>query len=208
MAVNWALGLQQGPNAGEQFAGAFHQGQERARQNKGRAAMAALARDPTNKGALAALAEADPETAMRLQQQLHERSMKDLEQFQGTIKTAAEMLRNLKTRNPQLPDAEAYSVVRQSLIRMGAPGADHAPEQFDQGYFNGILSLADPEKGQQSRFVPVPQGGSVLEVAPDGSDKWRVMPNGPPPADLTDDDIMRLEGGQSQPGSGGFLGPY
>jgi ATP/maltotriose-dependent transcriptional regulator MalT len=63
-----SLMVQQGPNPGERFAQAFQQGQQTARQNKARAAMAALVKDPTNANALAALAEVDPSSAMEFRQ--------------------------------------------------------------------------------------------------------------------------------------------
>jgi hypothetical protein len=214
MAVNWTLGLQQGPNAGEQFAGAFQQGQERAKQNKGRAALAALVRDPNNQGALAALAEVDPQSAMQFREQQQKQAMAGLEQHREAIKIGAAIIRQVNPRDQAGWD-QALNATRQYGIDPAALGV---PPQFQPEYAQQIVSLADaldPQRAQQPRLVPFTQGGGVLQVNPDGTRNVLIQPNeGNAPAGglvaqpLTDEDIMRLEGGQSGAPAGGFLGPY
>jgi hypothetical protein len=213
MAVNWAIGLQQGPNAGEQFAGAFQQGQERAKQNKARAAAAALVRDPNNQGALAALAEVDPQSAMQFQEQQQKQALAGLEQHRDNILKGAQLIRQVQPK-----DQASWDQVRSLATQMGIDVSE-VPPQFDPQYANGLVSIADafePQKGQNPQLVPIPQGGGVARWNPQTQQvEVMVQPNdvgapaGAPVAQpLTDEDIMRLEGGQSGSPAGGFLGPY
>ena len=209
------------PNPGDRFAQGFQQGQERAKQNKLKAAMAALARDPNNQKAFEVLSEVAPEQAMQIQQQRQQQSMKALEGFQGTIKQAAEMAQNLKQQNPNMPDEQVYANVRRTLIGLRMPGAEQAPEQFDPQYFQGILSLANPQKPDNgpSSYQEFqlsqkdPAYAKHLEdrrgplIANNGDGTFTVIPRAavqgggavppPPPG-------FELDGGPTPPASGNF----
>jgi hypothetical protein len=203
MAVNWALGLQQGPNAGEAFAQAFQQGQQTQRQNVARNALAVLAQDPNNQQALGALAKADPETAMQWRAQQAQLVKEQLAQHQDNILKGAEIIRQFAPK-----DQASYS---QALAAAQAAGIDisQVPQQFNQSYVDGVLKLADALKPQaESDIVNVPYqaGGGVLQVnKKTGEIRPLVVPNpgtqqaGAPVAGqpLTDADILRMRGGQA-----------
>lgn len=195
MAVNWGLGIQQGPGPGEAFANAFQKGQEVARQNKARAAMGALARDPNNQAALAALAEIDPQAAMQIQQRQHEQAMAGLEQHRDAIQVGAKIIRQINPQNP-----EGWNQALGALKQMGYdPAQLGVPMDYNPQYVQGIVGLADaldPRKGEGMRYVPLQQGGSVAAIDPTtGQARMVVMSNdgshpvgspvqagGPPPA--------------------------
>jgi hypothetical protein len=150
MAVNWALGLQQGPNAGEQFAQSFQQGQERARQNKARAAAAALVRDPNNQGALQALAEIDPQSAMQFREQQQKQALAGLEQHRDNILKGAQLIRQVQPK-----DQASWDQVRALATQMGIDVSE-VPPQFDPQYANGLVSIADA-------FEPQKSGGPAMQ---------------------------------------------
>jgi hypothetical protein len=200
MAVNWALGLQDG-NAGDAFAGAFKQGQADNRANMARSAMAALVANPKNVRALQALASVDPQAAQQFQQQQQQAALAGLEQHRENIVKGAQIFRQF-----QVKDEPSYQQARQAAAQMGIDLSE-VPPTYNQQYVEGVVKLADtfaPQPGAQGKDIPVQQGGSVLHVNPDGTSRWTVMPAGDAPQPLTDDQIRAMEGGQSPQGSGGF----
>lgn len=112
-------------------------------------ALRQYATNPNDPNAVNALAQVDPRLAIQVRQQQQTAQAQGAEQFQSTIKTAAEMIRNLKGQNPQMPDEQVYATVRQTLIANRAPGADQSPAQFDPQYYQGLLAMAAP-KGQET----------------------------------------------------------
>lgn len=178
MAVNWALGLQQGPNPGDRFAQAFQQGQETSRQNKARAAMGALAKDPANQAALAALAEADPETAMKFQHQQIEQHKALLTQHQDSIVKGAQIIRQF---NPK--DQQSYTAALAAAQAMGVD-ISQVPQQYNPQYVDGILKAADalkPESGDNMKFLtPQPGGGAYGYDPRTGQITTLIQPNDNP----------------------------
>lgn len=207
MSGEWARLINNGPNAGDHFAAAFKEGMRTREQNMAKAAYAALIKDPNNDKALEALGRVNPEVAGQFMQQRREQAMKATEQFQGTIKTAAQMAQRMKAANPQMPDDQVYMQVRSGLIQMRMPGAEQAPAVYDKQYFDNVLALADPEKGPgSSEVVVTPQAGAPAFIynKATGVSKQIVFPEGQAPKPLTDAEIQAMEGGQSQPEAGGF----
>jgi hypothetical protein len=173
MAVNWALGLQQG-NAGDAFSQAFQQGQQTNRQNTARSAMAALVADPNNQRALQALAQADPQAAQQFQQQHAQQAMAALEHHRDNIIKGAQIIRQV---NPK--DQASYTQALQ-LAQQAGIDLSEVPQQFDPQYVAGVSKLADtfaPQTGQQPHFIPFQQGGGVVKVNPDGTSSMVVLPN-------------------------------
>jgi hypothetical protein len=157
MAVDWALGLQQG-NAGDAFSQAFQQGQQTQRQNIARQAMAALVQDPNNPKALAALAQVDPQTAMEFRKQQIENTKAQLAQHQDSIVKGAEIIRQF---NPK--DQQSYT---QALMAAQQAGIDisQVPQEYNPQYVDGVVKLADalkPQAGDGIHFItPQPGGGA------------------------------------------------
>lgn len=214
MAVNWALGLPQ-VNPGEQFATAFKQGQESARANKARAALGALAKDPTNQAALQALAESDPETALKFQQQQIEQHKALLAQHQDGIVKGAQIIRQF---NPK--DQPTYT---RALMAAQAMGVDisQVPQQYDPQYVDGILKAADalkPEAGDNMKFLtPQPGGGAYGYDPRTGQITTLIQPNDNPA--LAGQPVQGMPavgsvvadpriGGPTPQASGGFPRPY
>lgn len=119
MAVNWALGLQ-GGNAGEAFTKSFQQGQEIGRQNRARAAMSALVKDPSNLGAMSALADADPATAMKFREQQAEIAKT---QHGEWVKMAAHAAKMADT-------PEKWDMAVDQFVQMGHKDAGRLKGQF------------------------------------------------------------------------------
>lgn len=140
MSVNWGI-LANAPDPGAAFLAGMDKGREERAAAEKRKALAAYGMGQP--GALNALMQADPELGIQLRGQEQKRAGDEREAFAGTTQQAAAMINQMKSRNPQMPDEQIYSTVRGTLIRMGAPGADRAPEQFDPQYYQGILSMAD-----------------------------------------------------------------
>lgn len=213
--VNWALGLQQGPGPGEAFTQAFEKGMQRKRELQTDDALRALVANPNDPNAVKNIARHDPRMAIQVQERQRISGAQALEQYQGGIKTAAEVIQRVKAANPQMPDDQVYSIARTTLLQMRVPGAEKSPEQYDKQYFDGLLYLADPEKQNQGQIVPFTPGGGVARLNPQtGQVEIVVMPNdgsgspGAPvqaPPVLTDQQIMELEqGGPTPQASAGF----
>lgn len=190
MAVNWALGLEQG-NAGDAFAQSFKQGQVDNRANMARSALARLVQAPNDAQALAALAKVDPESAMKFRQQQLEYSKAQLAQHQDSILKGAEILRQFQPK-----DQASYS---QALAAAQQAGIDvsQVPQQYNPEYVQGVIHIADALKPQtESDVVNIPyqQGGGVLQynkrtdqtrqlIVPtdDPSKTGQPVASGPPP---------------------------
>lgn len=94
--VNWALGAP--VDVAGMVAQGFEQGQKRRRENKIRAAMAELARNPDNPKAFEMLAAEAPEQAMQIRQQRIEQAKASLGQYREGIDAGAKIIREV---NPQ-----------------------------------------------------------------------------------------------------------
>lgn len=153
--VNYGL-LASIPNAGQAFSDAFTKGQETGRQNKARAALAALAKNPSNTAALSALAEADPATAMEWRKNQLEVVKQSLAEHQDNILKGAEIIRQFQPK-----DQQSYTA---ALVAAQHAGIDvsQAPQQFDPAYVDGIVKLADAFKpqGDGNQVVVTPQPGA------------------------------------------------
>jgi hypothetical protein len=173
--VNWALGLQQGGNAGDAFSQAFQQGQVTQRDNMKRSAMAALAQDPTNQRALAALAQADPQTAMEFRKNQIEVTKQQLAQHQDSILKGAEIIRQV---NPK--DQQSYSQALQ-LAQQAGVDISQVPQQYSQEYVDGIVHLADalkPQTADNAHFItPQPGGGAYMYDPRTGGVQTIIQPN-------------------------------
>jgi len=145
--INWGL---LDPNAYQrgyqQTQGIFDDMAAKSKQNALDNALRQYATNPGDPNAVNALAQVDPRMAIQVRQQQAQAQQQGAEAFQGTIKSAAEMIQRMKQANPQMPDEQVYGTVRQTLIQMRAPGAEQSPEQFDPQYYQGILSMAGPPK--------------------------------------------------------------
>jgi hypothetical protein len=172
--VNWALGLQQG-NAGDAFAQAFQQGQVNNRQNAARNAMAALVQNPNDPQALAALARADPQTAMEFRKNQLEVTKAHLAEHQDSILKGAEIIREF---NPK--DQSSYT---QALAAAQRAGIDisQVPQQFNPEYVQGIVHLADalhPQASDNLKFItPQPGGGAYGYDPRTGAVSTIIQPN-------------------------------
>lgn len=189
MAVNWALGLQQGPDAGQAFAQSFQAG-----------------------------------IAQRQQQ-----ARQLLQQHREGIVAAGKIIREIQRQNPNMPHDQVYAMARQTAIQMGVPGADQAPPQYDERYYQGILTAAnafDPQTGgdgftlspgqvrygangqvianggpERPRYYAVPPGGQ-LQLDP--SYAGAVPQNGPiaaPPVGQIEEGFRFKGGNPADPNS-------
>lgn len=134
------------PDVGGKIAKSFEDGQKAGMQNKARAAMAALVRDPSNQGALEALASVDPQAAAQFQQRQQEQAMAGLEQHREKIIMGAQIVRQMQPK-----DQAGWDQVRATAQRMGIDLAD-VPVEFNPQYVQGLVSVADafkPQSGQQ-----------------------------------------------------------
>jgi hypothetical protein len=209
MAINWELGLQRGPDAGQAFVQSFEHAQQNRRVEIVRQALAALQADPNNQRAMAALAQADPETAMQYRAQLLQQQKELLAQHSDSILKGGEIIRQFK---PQ--DQPSYSAALQAAQQSGID-ISQVPQQYNPQYVQGVIRVADALKPQtESDIVNVPYqpGGGVLQINKrTGENKQLIVPNdGTQPAGspvgakpLTDDDILRMRGGQAGQSSPG-----
>lgn len=229
MAANFALGLQQGPNAGDRFAAAFQQGMAQNAERAKRQAMAALLANPNDPKALEELGRMDPQAAMQFRGQQQQAMQQQLEAHRDNIIKGAEILRQF---NPQ--DQASYS---QALALAQQAGIDvsQVPQQFDPQYVQGVMKLADtfaPQPVHNGQLVPFTPGGGVARINPQtGQLETLIAPNPggmeagspvngglphvsdqasydavPPGGQYIGPDghVRVKQGGQSQPGSGGF----
>jgi hypothetical protein len=144
--VNWALGLQQGPNAGEAFTNAFRQGQQARQQNMAKSAMAALVQDPNNQRALEALAQVDPQAAMQFQERQRQQALSGLERHRENIVKGAQIIRQLQPK-----DQAGWDQARTMASQLGIDVSE-VPPQFDPQYVQGLVGIADalaPRSGAQ-----------------------------------------------------------
>lgn len=186
------------PNAGQMFAQGFQQGQEKRRQNMVRGAMAELSRNPDNVKAWEVLNQADPQAAAQYRQQRLEMARAQLKDHQGQIELGAKIVRQVQPKD-QAGWNQALMIAQQAGVDIS-----QVPQQFDPNYAQQLVSLADvlaPRKEDQGRIItPQPGGGAGLYE--NGQFKWIVQPNdgsqpaGAPAQPLSDEDIMRLKGGQ------------
>lgn len=159
MAVNWALGLQQG-NSGDAFSGAFKQGMADNRQNMARSAMAALVANPKNTRALQALASIDPAAAQQFQQQQQQASIAGLDQHRDNIVKGAQLIRQMQPK-----DDAGWQQVLQVAHQAGIDVSE-VPPHFDPQYVQGVVQLADTFAPQASdvQYMPLQEGGSVAAI--------------------------------------------
>jgi hypothetical protein len=172
MAVNWALGLQQG-NAGDAFAQSFQQGQVNNRQNMARSAMAALVANPGNQRALQALASVDPQAAQQFQAQHQQQTQALLEQHRDNIVKGAQLIRQMQPKD----DARWQQVL--NMARQAGIDTTEVPPHFDPQYVQGVVQLADTFAPQPNgQIVPFTEGGGVARMNPQTHQlETLIMPN-------------------------------
>lgn len=188
--------LFQAPNAGLAFAQGFQNGQQQRQADIGKRALAALAINPNNQQALAALANVDPKTAMAWRQQQAELVKQQLAEHQDNILKGAEIWRSVKQNHPDLPPEQQWQMARSAAQGMGLD-ISAVPQNYDENYANGLLSVADGLKPDTANLVSVtPQPGMPAFVYDKGTGKTTMVfsPNdgshpagapvssGPPPA--------------------------
>lgn len=221
MPVNWALGLQQS-NAGDAFATAFKQGQTDNRASMARSAMARLVQNPSDAGALAALAKTDPERAMEFRKTQLQYGDKSHEEWAKTIGLAAK-----QATTPQMWDQ-----IVDHFVAEGHPEAARLKGQFSPALRAAFMSQGGvQDDNQNSQLVPFTEGGGVARMNPQTHQlETLVMPNpgghqaGSPAGNLPQvgdqqsydavppggqylgpDGHVRVKGGQAgQPSPGGF----
>lgn len=187
----------------------FEAGRKRRSDMETQRAMAALVGNPNDPQAMQRLAQYNAPMAMQMQQRQQQQAQQEIEANRDKILMGAQIFRAAKAKNPTAPDEQVYASILPILGQAGInpqglpqPGDPQLPQ-----FLQGIMAIADglkPMEGQQAKHIPVQAGGQVLKVNPDGTTGWLVAPEGTPDT-LTDDDIMRLEGGQSGQPTGGFL---
>jgi len=136
------------PDVGGKVAQGFKEGMAVAAQNKARAAMAALVRDPNNQKALEALASIDPGAAQQFQQQRIETTRAQLAQHQDSILKGAQILRQF---NPK--DQPSYSAALTAAQQAGID-VSQVPQQYNPQYVDGIVKLADALRPQPETQDP------------------------------------------------------
>lgn len=119
MPVNWALGLPQHDLATD-ATNAIQHSQDAYQKNMAKSAMAALLKDPSNPNALAALAQADPASAMQFRQQQLQYGEHTHEQWAKTIGLAAK-----DARTP-----EQWNGIVDQFVAAGHPEAARLRGQF------------------------------------------------------------------------------
>lgn len=217
--VNWALALPQS-NLAQDVTNSFQQGQQTYEKNAARAALSALVQDPTNPRALAALAKISPEIAMQYRQQQAQLAKEHFSEHAESIKAAGEIVQRIKAANPSMPDEQVYQLARTAAIQQNIPGAELAPAQFDQGYFNGLLYAANALKDANDPKIITPQpGGGAFSydqrtgqitplIQPNESGQPMGAPATPSAQPLTDEQIRAMKGGQPARPAATFPGPH
>lgn len=146
--VNWALGLQQGPDPGQRFMQAYEQGTKRREENEQRQAMAALAQNPDDPAAFRALAARNPQIAMQFRQQREQSKAQALEAHRENIVNGAKIIRQFQPK-----DQAGWDRVRQVAAQAGIDISE-VPPQFDPQYVQGVVSLADAFAPQKAEGQP------------------------------------------------------
>lgn len=121
---------------------------EKFRQGARDNALRQYAMNPNDPGAVNALATADPALAIQIRQQQAQAQTKADESFRDSIKAGGDIIRRIQQANPQMPKEQVYALARDTAVRMRIPGADQAPAQFDEQYYNTLLYASDPARGE------------------------------------------------------------
>jgi hypothetical protein len=155
MAVNWALGLQQG-NAGDAFAQSFQQGQVNNRQNMARSAMAALVANPGNQRALQALGLGRSASRAAIPASISSRRKHCLS---STATTSSRARSSFARCSPRMTrdGSKCFNMAHQAGI-----DTSEVPPHFDPQYVQGVVQLADTFAPQPNgQLVPFTEGGGV-----------------------------------------------
>ena len=154
--------LFQAPNAGLAFSQGFQQGQQQRQQMVARQAMQALAVDPTNQRAIAALSAVNPEAAISFKEKAQAHQLQQLSAHRDNIKIGAQILRAI---NPT--DEAGYQQAR-ALYAQATGDATMAdiPQHFDPQYVKNVIALdqqlnpdSDPTAGTIKEFQQAIAGG-------------------------------------------------
>lgn len=218
--VRWDM-LAQYPNPGQAFSQAFQEGQKQAEERRAKEAIAALVGNPQDPKALETAARYDPKLVIDLRQQQAEASIKQVEQYRDQIKIGAQLVRQIQPKD-QAGWEQVLNAARQYRINPDQLGV---PRQFDPSYVQSLVGLADAlEPKNQAQDPSFIREADALGIPRDEAARlWKqkqgmVVINGIPhmavpgtdqPAPvLTDEDILRMKGGQSGGSSaGGFQDP-
>lgn len=118
MAVNWALGLQQGPTPGDRFNQAYERGTEMRRERDMTSALRGLAANPDDPQAMNALIQADPRQAMQFQEVNARRQQAEAQR----VREAAQTLGPIYQRMTQMPYELRRPFLQQIASRLVARG--------------------------------------------------------------------------------------
>jgi hypothetical protein len=186
------------------FQKGWEAGLQRKREEELKRAMSALALNPYDPKTQADAAPHNPQAVMQVRQQQVQEEQQKRKDMIDWIGRAA-----LQARTPQ----EMRATVQQ-LMAMNNPNFPQEelakflamPDEQWPAARNALIAQAGlKDETPQPKHVPVQPGGSVLKVNPDGTTGWLVAPSDMPQT-LSDEDILKLEGGQSGVSStGGFL---
>jgi hypothetical protein len=165
------------PDIGGQMKKSFEDGRQQGMQNKARAAMAALARDPNNQGALEALASVDPQAAMQFRQQQQEAALKGLEVHREKIGIGAGIIEQVQPKDQAGWD-QVLSLAQQMRIDIS-----DVPKVWDETamkYADGMLKIhryLNPQREDKGRIITPQPGAGAWMLNPDGSIKELIKPN-------------------------------
>lgn len=107
-----------------------------------------------------------------------------VEQHREGIIAAGKIIREIQRQNPNMPHDQVYELARRTAINMGIPGADQAPQQFDERYYTGILTAAnafDPQQGGEGFTLSPGQvrygaNGQVIAQGPADTQADKIVP--------------------------------
>lgn len=212
--INWGILNPNAPGPGERFQDGFGQGREQARQNALQQALRGLAENPDDERSMGTLIQADPQLGMRFQERRQQQAQQMLERRRDDIRGMAQIIRQINPR-----DTASWQQGLALARQMGL-NVEGAPTEFDPGYAQGLVSIADAfdpqgnegftlspgqvrygRNGQEvargpdpaPNYIPLPPGGRlVLEPGTGGP---QSVDGPPPPAPGTIEDGYRFRGG-------------
>jgi hypothetical protein len=158
--------LFQAPNAGQAFAQSFQQGRQQARQDASSRAMQALAVDPTNQQALAALAAVNPEAAMSYQEKAQAHHLQQLTAHRENIKLGAQILKSVN------PTDEATYQQALHLYVQGGGDPSEVPPHFDPQYVKNVVALdaqINPDHDNTAGDIREFQQAQAANLIPQGT---------------------------------------
>lgn len=152
MAINWSLlGNQQNQFQNAMAMGAQVGSAAAERKNQEGYRNALMSYDPSNPDSAKDVMRYNPDVGFKLQQQAALQQRTAQEREMGAVPVVLRMLQAAKN-NP-----EQYGAILSQAQRMGIPGVERAPQQFDPGWIDGQIATL-------SAFTS-PQGREALSTA-------------------------------------------